>query len=191
MFSEFATRLTQALETDINILLNKHPSDVFAVALVTDSDFVTMHISIGTICFLHRYVHENEFYNWQEFSGSVWTPDEWDESNCDYPNSSLMALYDDLTELYESNGSLESFDAYKIAIENTFIHAMTNLNLVDNRCFLFVCETDACDDVYLPNKSSLAINSAEKHHLFLQRYTHQFDFYPNVTIKPKPKRFLP
>lgn len=191
MFEQFENSLEESIIYDLNYLLLKYDSeDIFAVALITDSEFTTMRIALATVNFLESCANSNVFNSFNEFTGMAWHPGEWHIFSDENPDSKLLNLHHEIDSLYRKS---TDFDKYKKEMERVFIHSLNRSTLksrLEKNVFKFVYDTDPSREDYLPNKSSEVLNNSELHEDFLERYTKQFNFYPSITIKPS-KRYFP
>ena len=135
-FIDIAVKIEQAVKTDMEQIRKEIGEEkTYAVALVTDSDCITLFLALNTYEFmrkkdakylemLHDHLSEEDIKNVKEGTASLtkWTPDEWGYS--DGKNSQLAEisklLYDKEeanSKEYEKNTSL-FFEAFTSAFKN-------------------------------------------------------------------------
>lgn len=177
MLNTLKSQIIDAVSYDFNkILETVSPENIFAIALTTPEDFGSIRLCVGTIQDLFNISGDKEFENISWFAGSAWNPDEWQLSSDDVNHS----------KLYEMSciiGNNINFLDKNLLLE-TYIESLKNI-VCDDSVFRFV---STIEDVDIDNYSSGFLNSEENHQLFLKRFDHLFDFYPEIKIKKKIRK---
>lgn len=177
MLNTLKSQIIDAVSYDFNkILETVSPENIFAIALTTPEDFGSIRLCVGTIRDLFDFSSNREFDNIHEFSGLVWNPDEWSISSDDVDNSKLYEMSCIIGE------NIDFLD--KDLLLETYIESLKNIPCNDS-VFRFV---STIEDVDIDNYSSGFLNSEENHQLFLKRFEHLFDFYPELKIKKKLRK---
>ncbi|MBD5452235.1 MAG: DUF4303 domain-containing protein [Lachnospiraceae bacterium] len=114
-FNDIAVKIEQAVKTDMEQIRKEIGEEkIYAVALVTDSDCITLFLALNTYEFMrkkdakylemmHDYLSEEDIKNIKEGTSSLtkWTPDEWGYS--DGKNSQLAEISKLLYDKEEAN----------------------------------------------------------------------------------------
>lgn len=169
-YQELADKVKDAVEKDMRKVLDEVGSEkIYAVALVTDSDCVTLFLAVNTL----EYLRENGGLE----SEGRWLPDEWGYSDGD---DSELAKLSEL--LYEHDETLSSEDDDDEKLEERWqmffeavISALRQLkednvfgeNSEEITCFVSVSDDDRAEEV--ENHSAEQLNAPELVEVFLKR----------------------
>ena len=171
----FYLRLTEniveAVTADLGKILQEiGVEQIYAAALVTDSDCITLFLAVNTL----EYLEENGDPEGEE----KWFPDEWGYS--DGPGSSLEKIS---RLLYEHNQALscgddteEDQEAHHQMFFEAVISALARLkeqkafgaNTGNVTCFLSISDDERAEE--LENRSAERLNPPELAEAFLKRF---------------------
>ena len=184
-FDNLAEKIEHAVKTDMEQIRKEIGEEkVYAVALVTDSDCITLFLALNTYEYmrkkdekylemLHEHLSEEDIKNVKEGTASLtkWTPDEWGYS--DGKNSQLVEisklLYDQEeanSKEYEKHTAL-FFEAVTSALKN-LIAAKTFGNNSDEITY-FISMSDDERTYEIENFSAKLLNSESVCQAFLER----------------------
>lgn len=184
-FNELAGKIEQAVKTDMEQIRKEIGEEkLYAAALVTDSDCITLFLALNTYEYmrkkdmeylemLHNDLSDQDIKSVKEGTASLtkWTPDEWGYS--DGKNSQLAEisklLYDkeeENPEEYEKHSAL-FFEAVTSAFQN-LIAAKTFGNNVDDITF-FISMSDDERAYEIEDYSAKLLNSERVSQAFLER----------------------
>ena len=184
-FNDIAEKIEQAVKTDMEQIRKEIGEEkIYAVALVTDSDCITLFLALNTYEFMRKkdakylemmyvYLSEEDIKNVKEGTASLtkWTPDEWGYS--DGKNSRLAEisklLYDQEevnSKEYEKHNAL-FFEAVTSAFKN-LIAANTFGNNSDEITY-FISMSDDERTYEIEDFSAKLLNSENVCQTFLKR----------------------
>lgn len=136
-FKELLNKIEEAMKCDVKEVLKEIGDEkIYAVALVTDSDCITLYLALNTYEYMKKrdgeYIEmlkddlsEEEIKNIREGTASLtrWTPDEWGYS--DGRNSKLAKISELLYAKEESNS--EEYAKHSAFFFETVTSAFKNL----------------------------------------------------------------
>lgn len=184
-FKDLGNKIQQAVKKDVKKILKEVGKEkIYAVALVTDSDCITLYLAVNTyeymqkadeetIEMLQEELTEEDIKNVREGSVSLtkWIPDEWGYS--DGKNSKLSKISKLLFTKEESNP--EEYARYKELFFETVILAFKQLIeskiLGDNseEITYFVSISDDESIYEIENHSAKLLNSKNVYEKFIER----------------------
>ena len=184
-FDDLAEKIEQAVRTDMEQIQKEIGEEkVYAVALVTDSDCITLFLALNTYEYmrkqdakylemLHEHLSEEDIKNVKEGTASLtkWTPDEWGYS--DGKNSQLVEISKLLYNQEEANSKEYEkhtalfFEAVTSAFKN-LIAAKTFGNNPDEITY-FISMSDDERTYEIENFSAKLLNSENVCQVFLDR----------------------
>lgn len=142
-FNDIAVKIEQAVKTDMEQIRKEIGEEkTYAVALVTDSDCITLFLALNTYEYMrkkdakylemiHDYLSEEDIKNVKEGTASLtkWTPDEWGYS--DGKNSQLAEISKLLYDKEEANS--KEYEKHTAL----FFEAVTSAlkNLIESKTF--------------------------------------------------------
>lgn len=193
-FNNLAKKIEQAVKMDMEQIRKEIGEEkIYAVALVTDSDCITLFLALNTYEYmrnrdveylemLRNYLSEEDIKNVKEGTASLtkWTPDEWGYS--DGKNSQLVEinklLYDKENENsneYERHNAL-FFEAVTSAFKN-LIAAKTFGNNSDEITY-FISMSDDERAYEIEDFSAKMLNSESVYQAFLKRKPDEGSYKP-------------
>ena len=184
-FKELGNKIEQAVKKDIKKILKKVGKEkVYAVALVTDSDYITLYLALNTFEYLKKADEENIEMLQDDLSDediknvreglvclTKWIPDEWGYS--DGKNSELNKISKLLFAKEESNS--EEYARYKKLFLEVVISAFKRLielktfgeNSEDITYFVTISDDE---NIYeIENYSAKLLNSNKIYKEFIER----------------------
>lgn len=184
-FKELTGKIEEAVREDIKIILQETSGEkIYAAALVTDSDCITLFLAVNTYEYMEKkdreYLEmlqgdltEEEIKNVREGTASLtkWIPDEWGYS--DGEDSGLVNISELLYNREESDP-----EAYEKHAE-LFFQAVTDAfkHLIDEKVFgddaeditYFISMSDDERTPEIENYSAKLLNSEAVYQAFLNR----------------------
>lgn len=171
----FYLRLTEniveAVTADLGKILQEIGEEqIYAAALVTDSDCITLFLAVNTL----EYLEENSGLE----SEDKWLPDEWGYS--DDPGGSLEKISRSLYEYDEALGGGDNVDEKREAHHRMFFEAVISAleqlkeqkafgeNTENVTCFFSMSDDDRAEE--LENRSAERLNPPELAEAFLKRF---------------------
>ncbi len=186
-FKNLEHNIEQAVKKDMKKILKETGSEkIYAVALVTDSDCITLYLAVNTYEFLEKHdkeysidmdLSEEDIKNLKEGSASLtqWLPDEWGYSDDD--NSELAKISE---LLYENSESDEYDDEEYEENQKLFFETVTSAfkHLIEEKVFgeysekitYFISMSDDDRAEEIENNSAKLLNSPNIYETFLNRY---------------------
>lgn len=122
-FKDFGIKVENAVKKEMPKILNKIGSEkIYAAALVTDSDCITLYLALNT----------REYLQKTDEPDAAWFPDEWGYS--DGEESELNQISE---RLYEYSENLDSDDEVRAKYGELFFEAVTQAfqNLIKAKAF--------------------------------------------------------
>ncbi|MBD5465424.1 MAG: DUF4303 domain-containing protein [Lachnospiraceae bacterium] len=193
-FKDLGDKIQQAIKKDIQSILQEIDEErIYSVALVTDSDCITLYLAINTYEYMQK---EDEKYikmNQSSFSEEIikkmqegtinlskWIPAEWGYS--DGKNSELTQIS---KLLYEKEKSLnvEEYPRYMELFFETITHAFKHL--IESKTFgekideitFFISMSDDERTPEIENYSAKLLNSKNLYEEFLKRNEYWENLY--------------
>lgn len=184
-FNNLAEKIEQAVKTDMEQIRKEIGEEkIYAAALVTDSDCVTLFLALNTYEYmrkkdaeylekLHDNLSEADIKNVKEGTASLtkWTPDEWGYS--DGKNSQLVEisklLYDKEeanSKEYEKHNAL-FFEAVTSAFKNLIVAKTFGNNSDEITYFISVSDDERTYEI--EDFSAKLLNSESVSQAFLKR----------------------
>lgn len=170
-YQDLAGKIKEAAEKDIRKVVDKVGSEkIYAAALVTDSDCITLFLAVNTL----EYLEENGGLE----SEDRWLPDEWgysDEEDSALAKLSVLLYEHDETVSSEDVTEEEQEENWRLFFE-AVVSALGQLkeeNVFGERsedvtCFVSVSDDDRAENV--ENWSAKQLNTEELAAAFLNRY---------------------
>lgn len=186
-FKNLEHNIEQAVKKDMKKILKETGNEkIYAVALVTDSDCITLYLAVNTYEFMEKHdkeylidmdLSEEDIKNLKEGSASLtqWLPDEWGYSDDD--NSELAKISE---LLYENSESDEYDDEEYEENQKLFFETVTSAfkHLIEEKVFgeysekitYFISMSDDDRAEAIENNSAKLLNSPNIYETFLNRY---------------------
>lgn len=184
-FKELGNRIQQAVEKEVKKILKEVGEErIYAVALVTDSDCITLYLALNTYEYMKKKDEEyiellqddlskEDIKNVREGSSSLtkWIPDEWGYS--DGKNSALNKISELLYAKEEANS--EEYEKYTELFFETVTSALKHS--IESRIFgenseeitYFISMSDDDRTYEIENYSAKLLNSENVYEEFLKR----------------------
>lgn len=185
-FKNLKYKIEQAVKKDMQKILKETGNEkIYAVALVTDSDCITLYLAVNTYEFMEKNdkeysidmdLSEEDIKNLKEGSASLtqWIPDEWGYS--DDNNSELVKISKLLYENIES----EDFDDEEYEEnQKLFLETVTSAfkHLIEEKVFgkyseqitYFISMSDDDRAEEIENDSARLLNPSNIYETFLNR----------------------
>lgn len=183
-FKDLGNKIQKAIKKDVEKILNEVGEEkIYSVALVTDSDCITLYLALNTYEYMKKRDGEytkmfqdkwSEEYNIKEGSVNLtkWIPDDWGYS--DGKNSELTQISKLLYEKEESNPEL--YARYKALFFETVTAAFKCL--INAKIFgenseeitYFISMSDDEGVYEIENYSAKLLNSEKVYEEFLKRH---------------------
>lgn len=186
-FKNLEHNIEQAVKKDMKKILKETGNEkIYAVALVADSDCITLYLAVNTYEFMEKHdkeylidmdLSEEDIKNLKEGSASLtqWLPDEWGYSDDD--NSELAKISE---LLYENSESDEYDDKEYEENQKLFFETVTSAfkHLIEEKVFgeysekitYFISMSDDDRAEAIENNSAKLLNSPNIYETFLNRY---------------------
>ena len=184
-FNELAEKIEQAVKTDMEQIREEISDEkLYAVALVTDSDCITLFLALNTYEYmrkkdmeylelLHGDLSDKDIKSLKEGTAShtKWSPDEWGNSNG--KNSQIAEisklLYDkeeENSEEYEKHSAL-FFEAVTSTLKNLIAAKTFGNNADEITCFISMSDEERTYEI--EDYSAKLLNSERVSQAFLER----------------------
>lgn len=186
-FKNLEHNIEQAVKKDMKKILKETGNEkIYAVALVADSDCITLYLAVNTYEFMEKHdkeylidmdLSEEDIKNLKEGSASLTQclPDEWGYSDDD--NSELAKISE---LLYENSESDEYDDKEYEENQKLFFETVTSAfkHLIEEKVFgeysekitYFISMSDDDRAEAIENNSAKLLNSPNIYETFLNRY---------------------
>lgn len=185
-FKNLEYKIEQAVKKDMQKILKETGNEkIYAVALVTDSDCITLYLAVNTYEFMEKNdkeysidmdLSEEDIKNLKEGSASLtqWIPDEWGYS--DDNNSELVKIS---KLLYENSESEDFGDEEYEENQKLFLETVTSAfkHLIKEKVFgkyseeitYFISMSDDDRAEEIENDSAKLLNPSNIYETFLNR----------------------
>ena len=170
-YKDLVGKIRDAAEKDIQKIMAKTGSEkIYAAALVTDSDCVTLFLAVNTL----EYLKDNGGFE----SEDRWIPDEWgysDESGSELSKLSRLLFEHDRAissdgytdEEWEQNRR-QFFEAAVAAFVRLKVENVFGERTKEVTCFVSISDDDQAEE--LENWSAQLLNTPELATVFVNRY---------------------
>ncbi len=185
-FKNLEHKIEQAVKKDMQKILKEIGNEkIYAVALVTDSDCITLYLAVNTYEFLEKHdkeyladmdLSEEDIKNLKQGFASLtqWIPDEWGYSDND--NSELAKIS---KQLYENSKSEDFDDEEYEENQKLFFETVTSAlkHLIEEKVFgeyseeitYFISMSDDDRAEEIENNSAELLNPPDIYETFLSR----------------------
>lgn len=183
-FNEIENKIQHALTTEIKRILKETGEEkIYAAALVTDSDCITLFLAVNTYEYMQKrdreyieilHLPEEQAKKIREGTSSVvkWIPDEWGYS--DGKNSELTQISKLLFAKEESNPDeyAKHFDLLIEKVISAFNHVIESNIFGENseEISFFISMSDDERTYEIENHSAKVLNSEKIYQEFLKRH---------------------
>lgn len=183
-FNEIGNKIQQALKTEVKRILKEIGEEkIYAAALVTDSDCITLYLAVNTYEYMQKrdreyieilHLPEDQAKKIREGTGSVvkWIPDEWGYS--DGKNSELTQISKLLFAKEESNPDeyAQHIDLFIETVISAFQHLIESKIFGENseEISFFISMSDDERTYEIENHSAKVLNSEKVYEQFLKRH---------------------
>lgn len=190
-FKDLGYKIEQALKTDVEKILKEIGDEkIYSVALVTDSDCITLFLAINTYEYLEKEdkkqmksLSKEEINKIREHSISLskWIPDEWGYS--DGKKSQLVEISKLLYQKEESDSEEyeKHIDLFLETVTSAFKHVIESKIFGENsdEITYFISMSDDEKTPEIQNYSAKILNSENVYKKFHEEILHETKFWEN------------